>query len=155
MAIRQTLHLGSLLFFPERQQTLGRRATDYARNPDGDLTQGGGRDAADRDRADTHLAPEIEVAPCNGAFGFELFDRGERILAYGPELYGIGRFDHLAQRYLDRFGLGRQLAPEKLAQSCIAHRVARKRVTRHAADRQLVNSVTAFAPGKHLHDAHD
>jgi len=52
-----------LLLFPERQQALRRRAADDAGNADRDLPQRRRRDAAERDRADADLPPEIEIAP--------------------------------------------------------------------------------------------
>src|ERR1700730_10297992 len=52
-----------LLLFPERQQALRCLATDDAGDTNRDLAEGCRRDAAERDRADADLAPEVEVAP--------------------------------------------------------------------------------------------
>src|SRR6266481_7876218 len=111
-----------LLLFPERQQTLRRRASDHAGNADRDLPKRRRRDAAERERADADLAPEVEVAPAIRALGLELFYGGERILADRAELHRVGGLDHLAERSLDCRGLPRRPAAEILAQSCFADR---------------------------------
>lgn len=54
---------GLLLLLPEREQPLRRRAADHTGNADLDLAQRRRGNAAQRERADTDLAPEIEVAP--------------------------------------------------------------------------------------------
>src|ERR1700736_1425437 len=100
----------SLLLFPERQQSLRSRATDHAGDPNRDLAKRSGRDAAERDRADADLAPEVEVAPGGGAFGLEFIHRGERVFADRAKLHGIGCLDHLAKRYLDGCRLHREFA---------------------------------------------
>ena len=51
--------------------------------------------------------------------------------------------------WLDKF------AAQKFAQAGVANGIARQRISRHAADRQLVDGVAALAPGQHLHDALD
>ena len=51
-----------LLLLPKRQQSLRRRSADNTRNTDRDLAKRGCRDAAERNGADTNLAPEVKVA---------------------------------------------------------------------------------------------
>src|ERR1700761_4645078 len=126
-----------LVLFPERQQSLRGRTADHAGNTDRALAQGRGGDAAQRDRADADLAPEIEIAPGVRALGLEFVDRGKRVLAHGRELHGIRGLDHLGQRLPDRLRRLRQLAAQIVAQALVTHRIARQRVARHAADRQL------------------
>src|SRR6195256_7002137 len=126
----------SLLLFPEGQQALRGGAADHAGDADRDLAKRRRRDAAQRNRADPDLTPEVEIAPAIRALGLELFHGGERILADRAELHGVGGLDHLAERSLDGRRLSRQLAAEILAQSSIADRVARQRIARHAADGQ-------------------
>src|SRR5207248_8670536 len=136
--------LTSLLLFPERQQALRGGTADHAGDADCDLPQRCRRNAAERDRANADLTPEVEIAPRVRTLGLELFDRGERILADGAELPGIGGLDHLGERRLDRRRLVRQLAAQEFAQTCITHGIACERIARHAADRQLVVGVAAF-----------
>src|SRR5882757_6598528 len=52
-----------LVVFPERQQALRGRAADHAGDADRDLPQRRSRHAAERDRTDADLSPEIEIAP--------------------------------------------------------------------------------------------
>src|SRR5258708_36072416 len=94
LAMTRNDPLRSLLLFPERQQALRRRATDHAGDADRDLAEGGRRDAAERDRADADLTPEIEIAPGILALGIELFQRGLRIHANCAELHRVGGLDH-------------------------------------------------------------
>src|ERR1700694_5858977 len=89
----------SLLFLPERQQPLRGRTADHAGNTDRDLAKRGGRDAAERDRADADLTPEVEVAPRVGTLGLEFFHRRKRVFADCAKLHGIGRLDHLPKRH--------------------------------------------------------
>src|SRR6266852_9826723 len=51
--------------------------------------------AAECDRADPDLAPEVEIAPAIGTLGLEFFHGGQRFLAHRAELHGIGGLDHL------------------------------------------------------------
>src|SRR6185437_11945604 len=51
-----------LLLLPERQQPLAGGATDHAGDSDRDGAQRCRRDAAERDRADADLAPEVQIA---------------------------------------------------------------------------------------------
>src|SRR5712675_2334630 len=70
-----------LLLFPERQKALRGRAADHAGDADRDLPQRRSRHAAERDRADADLSPEIEIAPRIRPLGLEFVDGGERVLA--------------------------------------------------------------------------
>src|SRR5689334_18864692 len=88
-----------LLLFPERQQALRRRTTDHTGDADLDLAERRGRDAAERNRADADLSPEIEIAPRVRPLGFELLDRRERILAHGAELHGVGGLNRFGERH--------------------------------------------------------
>ena len=144
-----------LLFLPERQQALRGRAADHAGNSHRHLAEGRRRDAAERERADTHLPPEIDIAPRLRPLGLELFDRGKRVLAHRAELHGVGGLDHLGQRRFERRRSARPLAPEKFAQFGIAHGVAGQGVARHAANGQLVHGIAALRPRQHLDDASD
>src|SRR4051794_10476444 len=78
-----------LLFFPERQQALRRRTADHAGNADRDLSESRCRDAAERDRTDAHLAPEVQITPRVRPLCLELLDGGERVLANRAELHGV------------------------------------------------------------------
>src|SRR5882724_10640941 len=144
-----------LLLLPERQKPLRRRTSDHAGNADRNLPQRRGRDAPERNRSDADLAPETQVAPAIGAFGLEFLHRAKRILAQRRNLYRVGRLDHLAERRLDRGRLVGKLAAEIFTQAGVADRIARQRIARHAADRQLVDGVAALAPRQHLNDALD
>src|SRR5579872_2172883 len=97
LADRRPLRL-LLLLFPERQQPLAGRAADHAGNADRDRAHRRGRDAAERNRADADLAPEIEVAPRIRSFCLQFLDRGERVLAHGAELHGVGGLHHFGER---------------------------------------------------------
>src|SRR5579863_2390831 len=138
-----------LLLFPERQQPLAGRAADHAGNADRDRAHRRGRDAAERNRADADLAPEIEVAPRIRAFRLQFFDRGERVLAHGAELHGVGGLHHFGERHLHRIVLNLELAAQIFAQAGIPHRVACERIAGHAAHGELVDGVAALAPGQH------
>src|SRR5258705_9331757 len=120
--------LSSLLFFPEGQEALRRRAADHAGDADRYLAKRRSGHAAECDSADADLAPEAEIAPAIGALGLEFFHSGQRILAHRPELHVVGGLNHLGERRLDRQRLPRKLATQEFPQARIADRVARQRV---------------------------
>src|SRR6185436_11778105 len=65
-----------LLLFPERQQALRRRTADHAGNPDRNLSKSRRRDAAQRNRPDTDLASEVQIAPRVRTLRLEFLDGG-------------------------------------------------------------------------------
>src|SRR3954469_11489269 len=107
--------LGLLLLLPERQQSLRCRTADYAGDADRDLPQRSRRDATERDRADTDLSPEAEVAAAIGALDLEFIHGGERILTQGCNLHRVRRLDHFGERRFDRRRLPGKLAAEIFA----------------------------------------
>src|SRR3984885_14458989 len=142
-----------LLLLPERQQALAGGAADHAGDADRHRTERCRRDAAERDRADADLAPEIEIAARVRALRLEFIDRGERILAHGAELHRVGGLDHFGERHLDRVALHLEFAAQIFSQRRIAHGVAGERIARHAADGEFVDGVVALGPGQHRDDA--
>src|SRR5262249_10695477 len=130
-------------FSPNREQPRRGGAADHTGDSDRDLTKRRRRDAAERDRTDTNLSPEIEIAPRIRSLGLQLLDGSKRVLADRRELHGIGGLDHLGKRRLDRGRLPRQFGAKKLAQVAVTHRIARQRIARHAADGELVDGVAA------------
>ena len=83
-------------------------AADDARHAHVHLAHDAGGDAAQREHRLAGLSPPGEVAGVLRAFGSQLLDGGERVLADLRELEGFGALDHLSQRLGHRVGLMRQ-----------------------------------------------
>src|ERR1700726_3901742 len=120
------------------------RAAEDARDAEFDLAERRGGDAAERDGALAHLAPERDIALVTRALALELLDRCQRLLADAADVGGVGRLDHFLEDRHSFLGLVAEPALEQFEQPRVAHRVHGKRVFRHAADVELVDAVAVL-----------
>src|SRR5258708_16140261 len=102
-----------LLSVPGAQRGRGGGAADHEGEAELHLPGGGGRDAADRQRAFADLAPQRNFAPVARALGLELVDCRERLLADARALERLGGLDHLVEdrRYRCRLVAALALEP--------------------------------------------